>query len=282
MPPASQPAATTDADLHDDRPDTPPAKEKPARWPWVAAAILVLIVVIAAAAGGSKKSSSKSTQAAVATPTTPTEPSVSLHLNAGSYSTTSSSATLSGNVTPGARVTINGRSAQLHGGFWITTIGLHHGENSLEVHATMAGHSQAEETITVTRETSAAERAAEAAARAAKAEAEVREYKENATSIPYAELNKNPEAFEGKIVTYTGQIFQIHEETEGGGWMLVSVTDEDEFWSNNIYVKYEGHVKGAENSIVTFWGKVTGTQTYKTQIGGETSVPEVEAKYVSG
>lgn len=64
--------------------------------------------------------------------------------------------------------------------------------------------------------------------------------------------------------------------------MLVSVTNEDEFWSNHIYVKYEGHVKGAENSIVTFWGKVTGTQTYKTQIGGETSVSEVEAKYVSG
>lgn len=94
----------------------------------------------------------------------------------------------------------------------------------------MAGHNSAEETIAITRETSAAERAAEAAA-------QEQLFKSQATSIPYAELNKNPEAFNGKIVTYTGQIFQIHEETEGGGWMLLSVTQEYELWSNNIYVR---------------------------------------------
>jgi hypothetical protein len=245
--------------------------------------LVALVVIVAAAAGGSKKSSSPTTQATAATPTTPAvEPSVSLHLNAGSYSTTTPTTTLSGNVTPGAHVTVNGNHARLHGGFWITTIGLHHGENSVEVHATMAGQSSAEETITVTRETSAAERAAEAAARAAKAAAEEQEYKEKATSIPYKELNKNAEAFSGKIVTYTGQIFQIQENNEGGGIMLVSVNDEEGFWTDHIYVNYTGHVHGTEGNMVTFWGKVTGSKSYKTQAGGETYVPEIEAKYVSG
>ncbi len=264
--------------------DQPPGstKQKRRRWPWVVAGIVALIVIIAAAAGGSKKSPSTNTQAAVTTPTTttpPPEPSVSLHLNAGSYTITSPSTTLSGNVTPGAQVTVNGHPAQLHGGFWNTTIGLHHGENSVEVHATMAAHTAAEETITVTRETSAAEREAEAIARREKVEAEEREYKEGATTIPYPELNKDPEAFDGKTVTYTGQIFQIHEEgTEGGGWMLLSVTEEYEIWSNHIYVSFTGHVKGAEKSMVTIWGKVKGAKSYQTQIGGETTVPEVEAK----
>jgi hypothetical protein len=47
-------------------------------------------------------------------------------------------------------------------------------------------------------------------------------------------------------------------------------------------VNYKGQVHGAEKDMVTFWGKVTGTKSYKTQAGGETYVPEVEAKYVSG
>lgn len=273
-PPPATPRTSFVGANADKPPESTARKQK--RWPWVVAGIVVLIVIIAAAAGGSKKSPSTTTPAAASTPTAPPEPAVSLHLNAGSYTTTSRSTTLSGNVTPGAQVTVNGHPAQLHGGFWNTTIGLQHGENSVEVHATMAGHTAAEETITVTRETSAAERAAEA-------EAEEHSYKAQATTIPYPELNKDPEAFDGKTVTYTGQIFQIHEEgTEGGGWMLLSVTEEYEIWSNHIYVSFTGHVKGAEKSMVTIWGKVKGAKSYQTQIGGETTVPEVEAKYVSG
>lgn len=64
--------------------------------------------------------------------------------------------------------------------------------------------------------------------------------------------------------------------------MLLSVTEEYEIWTNHIYVNFTGHVKGAEKSIVTIWGKVTGAKSYQTQIGGETTVPELEAKYVSG
>ena len=65
--------------------------------------------------------------------------------------------------------------------------------------------------------------------------------------------------------------------------MLISVTkDEFGLWNDHIYVDYKGHVKGHEGDIVTFWGKVKGSKSYETQAGGETTVPEVEAKYVSG
>jgi hypothetical protein len=33
--------------------------------------------------------------------------------------------------------------------------------------------------------------------------------------------------------------------------------------------------------MLTIYGKVTGTKTYATQIGGQTYVPEVRAKYVA-
>ncbi len=281
-PPA--PPGMTPADVHrGDRESSPgTAKQKRKRWPWAVAAALLLLIIIGAAAGGSNKGSSGSNQASVTVPTPPEEPTVSLHLNAGNYTTTSSHATLSGTVTPGAQVIVNRQPAQLHGGFWVASFGLQHGENTVSVVATMAGHHSAESSINITREESQAEKAAEAAAKAAEVAAEENSYKSKAAEIPYPELNKNPEAFDGKYVTYTGQIFQIQEETGGGGWMLLSVTDEDEFWSNHIYVSFTGHVNGAEKSIVTIWGKVTGTKSYKTQIGGETYVPEVEAKYVSG
>jgi hypothetical protein len=257
----------------------------------IAVGILVLLIIIGAASSGGKNKSATATQAS-APAATPTVPAVSLHLNAGSYSTTGSSATLSGTVTPGATVTVNNHAVSVHGSRWSKTIGLQFGENTVEVQASLAGHVSANENITITRNKTAAEREAEAKAHQEKTEHEAKEhqekteheegeYKEHATSIPYAELQKNAEAFAGKTVTYTGQIFQI-QEAEGGGIMLVSVTNEEGFWKDHIYVTYKGHVKGTENSMVTFWGTVKGSKSYKTQAGGETYVPEVEAKYVSG
>ncbi len=52
------------------------------------------------------------------------------------------------------------------------------------------------------------------------------------------------------------------------------------FWSDNVWVDVVGTIKSAEDDIITVYGTVQGTKSYETQIGGETYVPQVKARYV--
>lgn len=100
-------------------------------------------------------------------------------------------------------------------------------------------------------------------------------------TIPYNQLAKNPDARAGDKVKYYGKIFQIQEDSYGGGIMLVSVTDEGYgFWTDNIWVNYDGSVRGAEEDMITVYGTVVGEREYETQIGGATYVPEINARYI--
>jgi hypothetical protein len=106
-------------------------------------------------------------------------------------------------------------------------------------------------------------------------------FREEATTIDYNQLIKNPEAYRGEKVVYTGQILQIQESGNFGGFMLLSVTDEGYgFWTDNIWVEFEEKIGAAEEDIITVYGKITGSEEYETQIGGSTYVPKMQAKYI--
>lgn len=106
-------------------------------------------------------------------------------------------------------------------------------------------------------------------------------FREEATTIDYNQLIKNPEAYRGEKVVYTGQILQIQESGNFGGVMLLSVTDEGYgFWTDNIWVDFEDKIGAAEEDVITVYGKITGSEEYETQIGGSTYVPKMRAKYI--
>lgn len=252
--------------------------------------VVVIIIAGIAGSGGSKKASTSATTPASIAPSTTatrTQTPVSLKLATGNYSMTGSHTTLRGTVTPGASVTVDEHPAQVSGSHWSKVVALQLGENTMAVSADMAGHESAHESLTVTRNESQGEREAkqraseEAQHRHEAAEAEQKQhYMETAQEIPYAQLNKNPEEYVGKTVKYHGQILQI-QETGGEGVMLLSVTEVTEgLWDDNVWVNYGFHVKAAAKDLVTVYGEVTGQKSYKTQIGGETYVPEIKAKYV--
>jgi hypothetical protein len=258
----------------------------------IVAVVLIVIIAIANSGSGGKTKATNASAGAGAVPTTPTPSTpaaapVALKLDTGDYSVTSSHTTLHGTATKGATVTVEGHHADVHGTHWSKTVALGIGENSMAVEASLAGHEPATQTISVTRHHSQAEieakqRAAEEAQhrRERKAAEEVERYKAEAVTIPYSHLNKNPEEYVGKIVKYRGQIFQIQENGGEGGIMLLAVDEEYEIWSDNIWVNYDKHINAAEKDIVTVYGEITGQKEYKTQIGGETYVPEMKAKYI--
>jgi hypothetical protein len=110
----------------------------------------------------------RTTQAAAAPAVAP----VALHLTEGSYSISASGTTISGTVSNGASIIVNGTTAAVHAGHWRDRLQLHLGSNHVEVQATMSGRAPATRVIYVVRHHSPAELEALAHARVLRAEAQ--------------------------------------------------------------------------------------------------------------
>ncbi len=132
--------------------------------------LFAAIVVGAIALGGCGESADAGLQGGTSVGGTASVSRVSLHLDVGSFSSDSASATISGTVTPGSKVTVNHHRASVYGHHWSEVLGLHLGENRVTVSATHDGRHSVRKTITITREKSAAEVEAEADAKEIEAE----------------------------------------------------------------------------------------------------------------
>jgi hypothetical protein len=119
---------------------------------------LVLLLLACAVMGGCASSSSSQASSAAASP-------LILHLDAGSYSLTSSRTTLRGEATRGASVEVDGQFVSVRSGRWHRVLGLRIGANRVLVEATMRGHAPVVRSITVTRHRTSAEVESRARAR---------------------------------------------------------------------------------------------------------------------
>lgn len=184
-----------------------------------------------------------------------------------------------GRTEPGAVVTVRLDEVQLarvraaRDGRWEHTVPLAVGANTIDAIARAEGKPASERrAVWVERERTAEEIAALRAKRE-------QDFRSAAETIPYSQLIKDPESFRGRKVRYYGQIFQI-QQADGAGVMLLSVTDLGyDLWDDNIWVNYEGNIKGADGDMITVYGTMTGAESYETQIGGETYVPRMRAAY---
>lgn len=153
--------------------------------------------------------------------------------------------------------------------------------------ASKHGYALGNKSAVITRKRSAAELAAirqQKAEAAARAKAAARAtFLAGSRTIPYNDLEKSAESYQGKKIKVYGKILQIQQSPYGGGVMLVSVTNEGYgFWDDNVWVDYAGKIPQNEDDLITLYGTVTGSKSYKTQAGGETYVPWVRAKYIEG
>jgi hypothetical protein len=236
-----------------------------------------------------------------ATTTESDKAAVNVELTAkGPRTVTSGRARITGTVSPVAEVRVDGDAVEVDpdDGSWSLNVTPKRGENTYEVDASVGDYINAYETVTITRRRTKAQiardiaerkkRQEEQRIRAAKRKAEreariaarVANWKASAKSIPYNQLEKNADRYSGDRVKFTGQIFQI-QEGDAGGTMLLSVTDEGyDYWTDNVWVNYDRNIKSAEDDIITVYGTIDGERSYETQIGGETYVPEMTARYI--
>jgi uncharacterized membrane protein YcgQ (UPF0703/DUF1980 family) len=110
--------------------------------------------------------------------------------------------------------------------------------------------------------------------------------KKQATTVNFKELIKNPDSFNGKIVKFTGQILQI-QESNNYGVIRLAVTKDSYGWSSSdvVYVEYQNQTNAVADDIVTVYGQLTGTKTYKSQANYSITIPSMDAciveKYVA-
>jgi hypothetical protein len=259
----------------------------------ISAAVSLLAIIIGVSAGGGDSDSGSASGASDG------EVEVAITSPIDGSTIKKKTVMVSGTVKPKSTVTLSndGRveADVAADGSWQAEVELLRGENTIVAEANDPSGSNPTDEVYVTRELSQAEIAAAKKQRAAERRKKIAErkrraqaraayianYKASAKTIPYNQLSKDADRYSGERVTYTGQVFQI-QESGGYGYMLLSVTDEGYgFWTDNIWVNFDRSTNFVEEDIVTIWGPVVGSKSYETQIGGETFVPEVDAKYMS-
>lgn len=137
-------------------------------------ALLLAAVAVAGVLTGCGSNGASATSSTGQPPADAKGAPVALHLNQGSYSVSTPGTTISGTVSEGASVTVNGHGIAVSSGRWRDKLGLHIGNNPVEVEATMGGRAPAKTAIHVIRHHNAGEREALARAHVLRAEAERR------------------------------------------------------------------------------------------------------------
>ena len=102
------------------------------------------------------------------------------------------------------------------------------------------------------------------------------EWKKSAEEIPYEELFRYAEDHEGKRVYYRGKVVQVLE-SRGDFQLRVNVTSgEYGLWDDTVFVRYDDPpVRILEEDIIEFVGRMNGTVTYESVLGGEITIPDI-------
>lgn len=97
---------------------------------------------------------------------------------------------------------------------------------------------------------------------------------------PFANLDKNPDSYKGQRCQYTGKIVQVMESA-GTTDIRMNVTPGSYgFWSDTVYVTFEGTTPAVEDSIIVVYGEIDGSYTYTSQAGYRITLPLIKAKYI--
>lgn len=105
-------------------------------------------------------------------------------------------------------------------------------------------------------------------------------------SIPYDDLERNPNKYEGKYAVYTGQVVQVCSEGASASYRVSVGQGLFDLWIEDIvYVEYSRKSKSEprvlEGDMITFYGTVRGLESYTSVEHINISIPFVEAEYIT-
>ena len=107
--------------------------------------------------------------------------------------------------------------------------------------------------------------------------------KSEAKTISYKDLARNPDSYKQAKVTYTGEVIQVQENGNSVA-LRVNVTKNTYGYEDTMYVTYDKSIisgRVLEKDVVTFWGNSNGLLTYKTIMGAEMTIPQVNGRIIT-
>lgn len=119
-----------------------------------------------------------------------------------------------------------------------------------------------------------AEKATQAANAVAKAK---QDYIDACVKIKYSDVERNPSKYKGTQIQVTGKVIQVSEGWFNSVTLRVQQSDGDIWYIT--YTRSDDEPRILENDKLTFYGKCTGVETYRTVLGGSVTIPAMEAKY---
>lgn len=223
-----------------------------------------MLALLACGSGGS------STPHPASSSTATTQPSVQLSVASKWTITDTDKVTITGTTVPGALLEVTwpgGHTTSKADAQGVITLGLGgipEGDTTYNLLVTEYGYTSAQQSVTVSRLVSQGA------------------YKASAASIPYNQLIKDPGSLAGRVVTYTGQVFQYDSNTTTSH-LIVSITDGGYgFWSDNIWIDLDPATGQSvfNKTVIRFWGTVVGPYSYTTTSNGSITIPEVQLRYL--
>jgi hypothetical protein len=102
---------------------------------------------------------------------------------------------------------------------------------------------------------------------------------QQAQTIDFQQLTKDPTSFNGTIAKFTGQVLEIHEANGQGILRLAVVPLAEGIWSPNVndvvWIDYQGSNKSVQGDVVNVYGLMTGTKTYTSEANYNITVPSM-------
>ena len=101
--------------------------------------------------------------------------------------------------------------------------------------------------------------------------------------IAYKELARNPDAYNGTNVIFTGQVIQVQESGDLVN-LRVNVTKNTYGYEDTVLIQYDKSIisgRVLDDDVITFSGMSMGLLTYKTVMGAEMTIPQVLATTVT-
>lgn len=101
--------------------------------------------------------------------------------------------------------------------------------------------------------------------------------------IAYKELARNPDAYNGTNVIFTGQVIQVQESGNTVN-LRVNVTKNTYGYEDTVLIQYDKSIVSGrvlDDDIITFSGMSMGLLTYKTVMGADMTIPQILATAVS-
>ena len=226
------------------------------------------MVLALVACGGGASAAPHSTSSPTARATA--QPSVQLSVASKWTVTDTDKVTITGTTMPGALLEVTwpgGHTTSKADAQGVITLGLGgipEGDTTLNLVVTDFGYTSTQQSVTVTRLVSPGA------------------YKASAAAIPYNQLIKDPTSLAGRVVTYTGQVFQYDSNTTTSH-LIVAITDGGYgFWSDTIWIDLDPATgqNVFNKTVIRFWGTVVGPYTYTTTSNGSITIPEVQLRYL--